>query len=868
MNKNFISEDVERWEDIPKAKISDYKKRENISSQFSTQSAIMDNDWSGINNKSIRILKNLYDTNLKKVNDNIDRTPHKDLFEIVCDKEILRLAYRKLSKNKGATTPGAVDITTTHINDKFLENLSLELKEEKFKWNPAKRIYVEKPGKKVKKKRPLGINDTKNKIVQEALRLVLEAIYEPEFIKYETNSGFRPKRDCANAIENIKKKAQFANIVIEGDIVGAFDAIDHNILFNIIKERIKDNKFLKLLQNSFKAGIIEERTFINTDLGVPQGGICSPILFNIYMHEFDKFMIDTLPKIIEDEDINSQKTKSIKENSEYKKYRNRRKKCEDDIKYESERINIIDKDIKTLFEAIRENNEIFSEPIWSDIMSRGKKFDKRIYKNATKDATVNIIKEEIANNSNLIQKNTLLNYKINRLSEEIKMINLKLKSTPRSSIENSKVLMYYHRYADDWTLWLRSTEDFAINIKEKIKTFLKEKLIMELSELKTKVTILEDNQAKFLGFSIYKNKNVRTKIRKFSDPQITNPTNRKITTRISNLRVDLDRDRLNERFKTRGFFEIIKYFDRKDMIRPREIGWLTIFEIQQIIEKFNQFMLGFGNYYITVISEPSRICRYIYILYYSCLKTLCCKLRISTKKLTELYGYYDISDQFSSDYKMNNNDRKEDYLHTDIRICYKYKFNNEDKWIVLLNYKEIMSKLLQYRKKFRDCFNNNILLLTQNIDYFSMYKLNFRTRYKMVSHCIICGSNETPLHNHHIKKLSHSGNKNLKGYKSFDKLVASLNRKQITICATCHDNIHKGIYNGLKLTDLYDVRLAIPENYINIKAENDFFQDRKSMSEKDKDTIKFIVNEENRTYWNKDYHEYLFIKGINFKDMA
>lgn len=859
---------IERWEDIPKAKISKTKKQNLISNELSIQSKKINTDWNNKDNKSLRILNNLYYNNLNKVKNNQQRNPHKDLFNIICDKEILRLSYRKLSKNKGAMTPGSVDITATDINDHFLDKLSLELKNDKFTWNPARRIYVEKPGKKnirKKKKRPLGINDFKNKIVQEAIRLILEAIYEPEFMCYETNSGFRPKRDCINAIEKIKVNAQFANIVIEGDIVGAFDSINHDILYNIIKKRIKDNKLLKLIYSSFKAGIIEERTYIDTHLGVPQGGICSPILFNIYMHELDIFMTDELPKIVEKNDKNRGKSNTIKENSEYKKLRNRRKKCEDDIISENNKINIVDRDIKSLFNTIRENRDIFNEEIWEDIMSRGKEFDKRIYKNTKPNALVNIIKKEIVNNSNLIQKEMLLNYKKNKLSEEIKIINLKLKSTAHGSVDNSKVLMYYHRYADDWTLWLRSTEEFAKELKNIIKLFLKEKLVMDLSEEKTKITILNVDQVKFLSFSIYRNKNPRIIERKFVD---NNPDNKKVTTRINTLRIDVDRNRINERFETNGFYEMIKYHDKKDLIKPREISWLTVFEIQQIIEKFNQFMLGFGNYYITVISEPSRLSRYFYILYYSCLKTLCCKLNITSKKLTELYGFCDISDQKDCNYILSNKDHLEDYVHTDIRICHKYKFNNEDKWITLLNYKELMSKLLRYRAKFQENFNNKNIFLTTNIDYFTMYKMNFRTKFKMTSHCTICGGTDTILHNHHIKKISDSGNKKLSGYKSFDKLVASLNRKQITICTICHENIHKGTYNGLKFIDLYDVRSALPENFIRIEAENDSSFKTESENTRNKDLKKTIINESQRTYWNKEYSEYLLKNNINFRDQT
>lgn len=846
---------VDRWEDSPKAKMNKYSERKNMMIESKDQSDNFNTGWYQENDLAIRILENLYNSNLSKVKENKERFPHKNLYKIVCNKEILRLAHRKLLKNKNVMIPWAEDITAININDKFLEDLSNDLINEKFTWNTAKRIDVEKSGNK-KKKRPLGINDFKNKIVQEALRMLLEAIYEPEFRKYETNSGFRPKRDCARVIENIKIKAQFANLVIEGDTISAYDNVNHNILINILKKRIKDKKLITLIYKGFKAGIIQEKTYIDTFLGIPQGGVCSSILFNIYMHEFDKYIIDDLQEIISKEDNNASRSSEGKENPKYKKVRKRIKKLKDEIILENSHDTIEKKDIKTLIVTILDNRHLFNGEIWDNIISRGKEFvnKKRTQKNAKPNALIIQIKKEIESNSNLIQKKTLINYIIDKIGEEIKITTLNYKQLNRTNIKHSKIMMYYHRYADDWTLWLRCPIRYALKLKNKIKEFLKEKLILELSEEKTKITILNKDQAKFLGFSIYITNNKKRKLVK------TNNNDELISKKIfTNISVDLDRKRIDTSFIEIGFCEIIKYYDKPNRIKPREIGWLTVFEIQQIIEKFNQFMLGFGNYYITVINEPSRISKYIYILYYSCILTLCCKLKISSKELTNRYGYYDISDKDNIGHVITNKDKPNLFFHTDIRICYKYKYDGKEKWVVLLNYKELMSILLKNRKNFINQFNlKNENYMVPNIDYFSMYKINFRTRYKMTSHCIICGSTQAPLHNHYVRKLEHESTEKMKGYESFDKLVASLNRKQITICKNCHNNIHSGSYNGLKFIDLYDIRLVIPKNYIRMDRKNDFSQDRKPMTERtEKDDVKFLVNEINKTYWNRDYNEYL-----------
>lgn len=204
----------------------------------------------------------------------------------------MRIAYNKLSKNKGALTPGTENSTADGFSESLINQISASLMCGTFKWSAIRRIYIPKPGK--SEKRPLGLPDFSNKLVQEGIRLVLVSIYEPEFEKYETNYGFRPNRDCNDAIQDILTNANGSDWVIEGDIKGAFDNVDHKILINILKQRIHDNRFLKLIYSGLKSGIMDNLTIQPSLLGIPQGGIASPYLFNIYMHELDKFIVDVL----------------------------------------------------------------------------------------------------------------------------------------------------------------------------------------------------------------------------------------------------------------------------------------------------------------------------------------------------------------------------------------------------------------------------------------------------------------------------------------------------------------------------------------------------------------------------------------------
>lgn len=137
--------------------------------------------------------------------------------------------------------------------------------------------------------RPLGIPAFTDKLVQEALRLVLQAVYEPIFLN--CSHGFRPDRSCHTALAQAKQEFSGARWFIEGDIKGCFDHIDHTVLVRLVKRKIKDARLIKLLHKFLKAGYMGDWRYHTTYSGTPQGGIISPILASIYLHELDKFVM-------------------------------------------------------------------------------------------------------------------------------------------------------------------------------------------------------------------------------------------------------------------------------------------------------------------------------------------------------------------------------------------------------------------------------------------------------------------------------------------------------------------------------------------------------------------------------------------------
>nr|YP_009686222.1 putative reverse transcriptase and intron maturase [Halamphora calidilacuna]QDR25075.1 putative reverse transcriptase and intron maturase [Halamphora calidilacuna] len=208
---------------------------------------------------------------------------HRDIFRILNKDEIWILAYENIKGNKGALTPGSTSETLDGLSLQRVMNLKNEVCSEKYKFKPVKRIYIPKTDG---RRRPLGLPTVNDKIVQEVIRIILEAIYEPVFV--EESFGFRSGLGCHDALHHVEQKFRWIDYVIEGDIENAYPTIDHHILVNILEKRIKDSRFIRLIWKLLKCGIIEENQEIWLKTGVPQGSIVSPILANIYYQELDE----------------------------------------------------------------------------------------------------------------------------------------------------------------------------------------------------------------------------------------------------------------------------------------------------------------------------------------------------------------------------------------------------------------------------------------------------------------------------------------------------------------------------------------------------------------------------------------------------
>lgn len=207
------------------------------------------------------------------------------LYRNLYNRELFLMAYQNIYASQGNMTEGADGKTIDAMSLNRIDGIIASLKDESYQPQPSKRTYIPKKNGKM---RPLGIPSFDDKLVQECVRLLLEAIYEGSFSK--TSHGFRPKHSCHTALTQVQVCFTGVKWFVEGDIKGFFDNIDHEVMVGILAERIKDERFLRLIRKFLRAGYLEDWKYHNTYSGTPQGGIISPILANIYLDKLDKFM--------------------------------------------------------------------------------------------------------------------------------------------------------------------------------------------------------------------------------------------------------------------------------------------------------------------------------------------------------------------------------------------------------------------------------------------------------------------------------------------------------------------------------------------------------------------------------------------------
>lgn len=237
-------------------------------------------------NSEVKVL-----SKLRKLKEFAKNNPKKyvsqSVYNLICDVDLLEIAYNNIKSNPGNMTPAARPETLDGISKELLIDISKRLKSESFKFSPQRRVIIPKASGGV---RPLTIASPRDKIVQEAMRIVLQTIFEPTFL--DVSHGFRPNKSCHSALKYIRNHFKPAVWFIEGDISKCFDSIPQDQLLILIQAKIRDRQFTKLIAKSLKAGYFEFCYYQHDIAGTPQGSIISPILSNIFLHQLDEYLMD------------------------------------------------------------------------------------------------------------------------------------------------------------------------------------------------------------------------------------------------------------------------------------------------------------------------------------------------------------------------------------------------------------------------------------------------------------------------------------------------------------------------------------------------------------------------------------------------
>ncbi len=564
-------------------------------------------------------------------------------------------AYSNIYKNDGALTTGTDENDTLDgMSIERIRNLIELLRNEQYYPRPNRRIQVPK---KSGGKRPLGIPNGSEKLVQEAIRLILEAYYEPRF--RESSHGFRPEKGCHTALKDIKTHFGSSIWFIEGDIKGCFDNIDHEILLNILKRDIHDNRLIELIERFLKAGYMEDWQYHKTYSGVPQGDVLSPLLSNIYLNELDSF--------IEDELIPRHN------------YGKRRRKHP---RYKS---------LSQRIERLRR---------------RGK-------------------------------------------FEEARAFELERRKYPAIDTQDTSYRrLKYVRYADDWLIGYTGTKEEASQIKEEIRTFLREKLHLELNTEKTLITHGRTEYARFLNYSIsLYHADDKLSVRAY-DGALVRSVNSKI-------RLGIPEGLIDEKAK--------RYYKNGKVVSD---ATLLQNSVPHILLMYQQRYRGLVQYY-KYAADLRNMSKLKYAMEIALVKTLAHKLRI---KVSRVYRRYRST--------MQVNGRNYRILKTEVdtgkRIQTFY-------WgaISLKTNKQVFESINDVKRDFE---------VFQYIEKRS----ELITRLK-ADECEICGM-KGKCEVHHVRKLANLKQRwQGKRTKPFwvTKMIA-MQRKTLIVCQDCHRKIHNG----------------------------------------------------------------------------
>ena len=582
------------------------------------------------------------------------------LYRNLYNPEFYLLAYANVAKSQGSMTAGADGQTLEGMSMSRIEGIITSMKDKSYHPQPARRKYIPKKNGKL---RPLGVPSADDKIVQEIVRMILEAIYEPTF--ENCSHGFRPHRSCHTALMQVKREFTGAKWIVEGDIHACFDNFDHHVLIDLLRRRINDEAFLELIWKFLKAGYMEQWEYHCTYSGTPQGSGISPVCANIYLTELDRFILD-YKKRFDRETVTRRKT-----SKEYEKAARRYRKAR---------------------RAMAENAVHTPEMIREFKESR---------------------KEKIAQNYN---DPLDVNYK----------------------------KIQYNRDADDFVIGVIGSKEDAKKIKEDVKEFLSQKLHLEMSEEKTKITHSSE-KVRYLGydFKVIRSKNVkRTKTGDLKNTRygkvfLYMPKEKWVAKAMERKAIEVKRDKVTGK-------ETWRPMPRKELMNLNDA---------EIVARFNSEIRGMYNYYM-IAENVATLHKYYYMARYSLLKTLAGKHRTYVSEIKKRY--------------MKDGILKIPYVtKSGPKVCEFYHdgFRKQQR-----GYDHVSDILPVYKK------------------YDGRFTIINRIK---AGKCELCGANADYLIMHHVRTL-----KQLTGKDEYEKKMLDIHRKSLALCPTCYSNLHMSKPNG------------------------------------------------------------------------
>ncbi|BAE86343.1 reverse transcriptase domain-containing protein [Desulfitobacterium hafniense] len=581
------------------------------------------------------------------------------LYRNLYNRELFLLAYQNIYASQGNMTKGTDGKTIDAMSLNRIDGIIASLKDESYQPQPSRRTYIPKKNGKL---RPLGIPSFDDKLVQECVRLLLEAVYEGSFAK--TSHGFRPNHSCHTALSQVQVCFTGVKWFVEGDIKGFFDNINHEVMIGILAEHIKDERFLRLIRKFLKAGYLEDWQYHNTYSGTPQGGIISPILANIYLDKLDRYM----------------------------------------------------EELKKRFDkgAVR--------AVYPETYELEKKRG--------------VLAKKLRNTNSEEEKQVL--------TEKIREIDRKKLTIPYSDpFDTSFKRLQYVRYADDFLIGVIGSKEDAIAIKEQVKAFVADTLILELSDEKTLITHSE-KRARFLGYDIYVRRSAATKKDK---------TGRLCRHLNGTVCLEMPTELMRKKLLEYSAMTIEKTVYGKDNWKAKARYYLKDNDDLEILDQYNSEIRGFRNYY-RIANNASFASSFGYIMQYSMFKTFATKYRTTMRRMIEKL-------RTGKNFGVRFTDKKG---KAKTRLFYNEGFAR---------------KPLQK--------NAVVDVIPQTVMYSSKTSLMARLS---AGQCELCGKTDCEIEIHHVRKL-----KDLKGKSYWERFMIARNRKTLALCLDCHEKLHSGKLN-------------------------------------------------------------------------